>query len=63
MEISSVASQALAVKEQMTQSQMGIAAIRQVSDAQEKSAEMLARNGKVVPPSSESRQGGFSTYA
>lgn len=63
MEISSVASQALAVKENLSQSQLGIAAVRQVADAQRQMAHMLAKNAAAVPPVSTSEKGGFSTYA
>jgi len=63
MEISSVASQALAVKEQMTQSQLGLAAMKQAADTQKQLADMLAKNATVVPPSENSQPGGFSTYA
>ncbi|MEA5115275.1 MAG: hypothetical protein VB050_14740 [Geobacteraceae bacterium] len=63
MEISSVASQALAVKEQMTQSQLGIAVVKQAAAAQQQMADMLARNAAVVPPAKSMEMGGFSTYA
>ena len=63
MDISSVASQALAVKENLSQSQLGIAAVRQVADAQRQMADMLAKNAAVVPPASTAEKGGFSTYA
>ncbi len=63
MEISSVASQALAVKEQMTQSQLGIAVVKQAAAAQQQMANMLAKNAAVVPPATSTEQGGFSTYA
>jgi hypothetical protein len=63
MEISSVASQALAVKEQMTQSQLGLAAMKQAAEAQQQLADMLTKNASVVPPSENPQPGGFSTYA
>jgi hypothetical protein len=63
MEISSVASQALAVKEQMTQSQLGLAAMKQAADTQKQLADMLTKNATVVPPSENPQPGGFSTYA
>jgi hypothetical protein len=63
MEISTVASQALAVKEQMTHSQLGLAAVKQAAETQKQMADMLSRNASVVPPSENSQPGGFSTYA
>ncbi|NMC75507.1 MAG: hypothetical protein GYA56_14285 [Geobacteraceae bacterium] len=63
MEISTVASQALAVKEQLTHSQLGLAAFREAADAQKRLADMLTRNASVVPPSEDPQPGGFSTYA
>jgi hypothetical protein len=63
MEISSVASQALAVKEQMTQTQLGLAAVKQAAETQKQLADMLAKNASVVPPSENPQPGGFSTYA
>ncbi|MDY0282530.1 MAG: hypothetical protein RBR35_18490 [Salinivirgaceae bacterium] len=63
MEISTVASQALAVKEQMTQVQLGLAAVKDAADMQQKMADMLAKNATVVPPSPDPQPGGFSTYA
>ena len=63
MEISTVASQALAVKEQMTQVQLGLAAVKDAADMQQKMADMLAKNATVVPPSPDAQPGGFSTYA
>ncbi len=63
MEISTIASQALAVKEQMTQVQLGLAAVKDAAEMQQKMADMLAKNATVVPPSPDSQPGGFSTYA
>lgn len=63
MEISSVASQAMALKEQMTQYQLGIAAVKQADEAQKLLADMLTRNAAAVPPAEDAQKGGFSTYA
>ncbi len=63
MEIRSLASQALLVQEQMAQTLMGMAAVKQANEAQKQVADMLARNAAVVPPAVDTQQGGFSTYA
>ncbi len=63
MEISSVASQALALKEQMSQSQLGIAVVKQAAAAQRQMADTLAKNAAVVPSATNLEKGGFSTYA
>lgn len=63
MEISSASSQALSLKEQLNSTQLGVAAIKQAAESEEKMANMLAQNSKTIqaPPSAE--PGGFSTYA
>jgi len=63
IEIRSLASQALLVQEQMAQTLMGMAAVKQANAAQQQVAEMLARNAAAVPPAENTQQGGFSTYA
>jgi hypothetical protein len=63
MEIRSLASQALLAQEQLAQTQMGMAAVKQVNEAQKQVADMLAKNAATVPPAENSQQGGFSTYA
>jgi len=63
MEIRSLASQALLVQEQMAQTLMGMAAVKQANAAQQQVADMLARNAATVAPAENAQQGGFSTYA
>lgn len=63
MEIRSLASQALLVQEQMTQTLMGMAAVKQANEAQKQVADMLARNAAMVRPAVDTQHGGFSTYA
>lgn len=63
MNISSVSGQAVALKEQFSQQQVGIEALRQQAESQKKLAEMLDRQAKTVAPPLNSREGGFSTYA
>lgn len=63
MEISSVASQASSVKEQLSEYQLGIAAIKQAADTENKVADELAKSAKVVPPAKDTVETGFSTYA
>ncbi|KAF0221271.1 MAG: hypothetical protein FD174_409 [Geobacteraceae bacterium] len=63
MEISSVASQASAVKEQMSEYQLGIAAIKQAADTEKQVADTLAKNATTVPPAKGAEEAGFSTYA
>ena len=62
MNISSVSGQAVALKEQFSQQQIGIEALRQQAEAQKKLAEMLDRQAKTVA-APINPQGGFSTYA
>jgi hypothetical protein len=63
IEIRSLASQALLAQEQMAQTLMGMAAVKQASAAQQQVADMLARNAATVQPAENTQQGGFSTYA
>lgn len=63
MEIRSLASQALLAQEQLAQTQMGMAAVKQTNEAQKQVADMLARNAATVAPAENTQQGGFSTYA
>jgi hypothetical protein len=63
MEISSVASQALSLKEQMNTTQMGLAAVKQAAEAEQKMADMLARNSETVQAAANAEPGQFSTYA
>jgi hypothetical protein len=63
MEIRSLASQALVIPEQMTQLQMGMAALKQAGTAQKQVADMLDGNAKTVEPTVTAQEGGFSTYA
>ena len=63
MEISSTASQALALKENMSQIQLGIASIKQAAQSQDKMAEMLAEKAISVNPPEETQPGRLDTYA
>jgi hypothetical protein len=58
-----MASQVLAVKEQMTQSRLSIAVMKQVIEAQKQMADMLAKNAAVIRSAEDAGPGGFSTYA
>ncbi len=64
MEITSVASQVLAMKQVMMQSELGIAAMKQAIKAQKQMADMLAKNSAGLPSAPNAPQEeGFSTYA
>ncbi len=63
MEISSVANQALYLRDQMTNSQLGLVALKQNADAQSQVATMLAKNAENVAPPQNTEKSGFSTYA
>lgn len=63
MEISSVASQALSLRDQTTNSQLGIAAMKQAVDSEKKLADVLAASSEIVKETSQSEGGRFSTYA
>lgn len=63
MEISSVASQALMMKEQISSAQMGVAIVKQAAEADQKLADMLAQNSETVQAPVSAEPGGFSTYA
>ena len=63
MDVSSVASQALQMKEQMNSTQLGLAALKQAAAAEQKVASMLAQNSEAVLATVSAEPGGFSTYA
>jgi hypothetical protein len=63
MEISSAANQALYLRDQMSNAQLGVVALRQSADAQNQIATMLAKNSRNVPPPQSAEKKGFSTYA
>ena len=63
MDITSVANQALYLRDQTSNSQLGITALKQAADGQNQVANMLAKNAAAVAPPPQSEQGGFSTYA
>lgn len=63
MEISSVPSQALSLKEQLNATQLGVAALKQAAEAEQKIVTMLAQNSQNVQAPPKSEAGGFSTYA
>jgi hypothetical protein len=63
MEIRSLASQALLAKEQLGQTLVDTAAVKQTNEAQKLVADMLARTAAKVAPAENTQQGGFSTYA
>lgn len=47
----------------MTESQLGIAAVRQASDTQKQVADLMAQKATSVTPPKEGDRAGFSTYA
>lgn len=53
----------MALRENMSQIQMGTAAIKQAADAQNKLSEMLAQRAQEVPPPESAEPGRFDTYA
>jgi len=63
MNVSTVASQAMMLKDQMSVYQLGMAAVKQQADSQQKMASMLEQQSQKVQPSKDSKEGGFSTYA
>jgi len=63
MEITSVANQALYLREQTTNQQLGLAALKQSADAESQIAEMIAKNSATIAPAGQSEKSGFSTYA
>lgn len=63
MDISSVASQALSVKEQLNSTQMELAAVKQAAEAEQKMATMLAKSSETIQAAAQAGPGGFSTYA
>lgn len=63
MEISSTASQAMVLKENMSQVQLGIASIKQAAQSQDKLAALLAEKARSVPPPEDAQPGRLDTYA
>jgi len=63
MDISSVANQALYLRDQMNNAQLGVAALKQSTDAETQVSDMLTKNAATVAAPQEAEKGGFSTYA
>ena len=63
MDITSVANQALYLRDQTNNTQLGLSALKQSADAQNQVANLLAKNAASIPAPSETEKGGFSTYA
>lgn len=63
MEISSVASQALALRDQLTNTQLGIIAVKMEAQSQQAIANLLSESSKTVQQSPPNEAGKFSTYA
>ena len=63
MDITSVANQALYLRDQMSNTQLGVSALKESADAQNQVATMLARNSENVAPPQQAEESGFSTYA
>jgi hypothetical protein len=63
MDITSVANQALYLRDQASNAQLGITALKQSADAQNQVANLLAKNSASIPAPQQSEKGGFSTYA
>ncbi|GAM10485.1 hypothetical protein OR1_02774 [Geobacter sp. OR-1] len=63
MSVSTVSSQAMMLKEQMTLYQLGMESIKQQADSQQKMASMLNQQAQKVAPPKDPQGGGFSTYA
>ncbi|MBT0663776.1 hypothetical protein KI809_05620 [Geobacter pelophilus] len=63
MSISTVSSQAMMLKEQMSLYQLGMAGLKQQADSQQKLATMLDQQTQKVTPPKDPQGGGFSTYA
>lgn len=62
MDVSSVPSQALSLKEQMNATQLGLAAMKQAAEAEQKMANLLAKNSETVQATVNAEPGRFSTY-
>lgn len=63
MDITSVANQALYLRDQMSNAQLGVVALKQSADAQNQVATMLVKNSENVAPPQQAEKSGFSTYA
>lgn len=63
MEISSVASQAMSLKEHMSAEQLGVAALKQAHEVDQKVVDLLANKAPAVQAPKDSQSSGFSTYA
>ena len=63
MDITSVANQALYLRDQMSNTQLGVVALKQSADAQNQIATMLVKNSENVAPPQQAEESGFSTYA
>jgi hypothetical protein len=63
MDISTVSSQAMMLKEQMSLYQLGIELLKQQADSQQKFVSMLDQQATKVSPTVNPQGGGFSTYA
>ena len=63
MDVTSVANQALYLRDQTSNAQLGISAMKQAADSQNQVATMLAKNAATITPPQQSEEGGFSTYA
>ena len=63
MEISTVANQALYLREQMTNDRLGIVALKQSANAEQQVADMLTKNAATIAAPQQPEKGGFSTYA
>ncbi len=63
MNVSSVSSQAMMLKEQMSLYQLGIESLKQQADSQQKLVSILDQQASKVSPTVNPQGGGFSTYA
>jgi hypothetical protein len=63
MSISTISSQAMMLKEQSLQYQLGIEAMKQEAASQQKLANMLDQQAAKVAPPLNPQEGNFSTYA
>ncbi len=63
MDVSSVASQAMSLKEQLNSTQMGLAVVKQAAEAEQEMATMLAKSSETIQATVNAEPGGFSTYA
>ena len=63
MEISSMSSQAMAIGENVSKYQLGIASVKETANNQNKLSNMLAQTAKSIPPPAETQGGRVDTYA